>query len=91
MNETNDSPQHLDVSVGPDAEVLWTDPSLGENRRCLCHYQSGATDRASAEVNEMPIVRVPIAARILAHRRDEYPIGKRQVSNPERIKKAGHG
>ena len=27
----------------------------------------------------------------MAHRRDEDPIGKRQVPNRERIKQAGHG
>jgi hypothetical protein len=29
--------------------------------------------------------------RVLTHRRDEHPIGKRQVSNRERIKQASHG
>jgi hypothetical protein len=36
-------------------------------------------------MNEMPVVRESVAARILAHRRDEHPIGKRQISNRERI------
>ena len=43
------------------------------------------------EMNEMPVVSVSVVARILAHRRDEHPIGKRQISNRERIKQAGHG
>ena len=38
----------------------------------------------------MPVVRVAVAARILTHRRDEHPIGERQISNRERVKQASH-
>src|SRR4029077_17223836 len=91
MNETDDSAQHLDVPVGPDAEVLGTDASLGQNGRCLSHYQPGAADRAAGEMNEVTIVSVSVVARILTHRRDEHPIGKFYFSNRERIKQASHG
>ena len=40
MNETDDSTQHFDVLVGPNAEVLRTDAPLGENGRCLGQNQS---------------------------------------------------
>src|SRR4029077_16111456 len=91
MNEADDSSQHLDVPVCPDAEVLRTDASLGKNGRCLSKYQSGATGGATPEMNEMPVVSVSVVARVLTHRRDEYPIGKFYFSNRERIKQAGHG
>ena len=91
MNEADDSTQHFDVPVRPDAEVLRADSRLGKNGRCLSQHQSGATDGATAKMNEMPVVSVSIVARILTHRRDEHPIGKRQISNRERIKQAGHG
>ena len=91
MNETDDSAQHLDVLVVPDAEVLGTDATLGKNGGCLGQHQSGATHRATPEMNEMPVVSESVAARILTHRRDEHPIRKRQISNRERIKQAGHG
>jgi hypothetical protein len=58
--------------------------------RCLSQGQSCAADRMAAEMNEMPVVSVSVLARILAHRRDEHPIGKRQISNCERIKQARH-
>ncbi len=90
MNETDDSTQHFDVLVAPDAEVLRADSRLGKNGRCLSKYQSGATDGATAKMNEMPIVSVSFVARVLTHRRDEHPIGKRHISNHERIKQAGH-
>src|SRR5258708_37519239 len=91
MNEADDSTQHFDVPVRPDAEVLRADSRLGKNCRCLSKYQSGATDGATTKMNEMPIVGVSIAARVLTHRRDEHPIGKFYFSNRERIKQAGHG
>src|SRR5213594_2916942 len=91
MDKINDSTQHLDVLVVPDAEILRTDASLGKNGRCLSQDQSGATHRATPEMNEMPVVRESVVARILTHWRDEHPIGKLQISNRERIKQAGHG
>ena len=75
----------------PDAEVLRTDARLGKNGRCLRKDQSGATDRAAAKMNKMPIVSVSIVTRVLTHRRDEHPIGKFYFSNRERIKQASHG
>src|SRR5204862_6506734 len=77
MNETDDSPQHFDVPIVPDAKVLRTDPSLRQNRRRFRQDESRATDRPAAKLNEMPVVRVSILARILTHARDEHPIGKR--------------
>ena len=62
MNKTNDSAQHLYVLVGPDAEVLGTDAPLRENGRCFRQDQSGATYRTAAEMNEMPVVSVSVAA-----------------------------
>jgi len=78
------------VLVAPDAEILGTDAPLGKNGGCLSQDQSGSTYRATPEMNEMPVVRESVAARILTHRRDEHPIGKRQISNRERIKQARH-
>lgn len=91
MNKPDDLREHLDMPVIPDAKVLRTDPAFRQNRRRLRQDHSGATDRPAAEMNEMPVVRVPVFARILAHRRHEHPIGKRQISNRERIEQAGHG
>src|ERR1700726_1516265 len=90
MNETDDSSQHLDVPVCPDAEVLRTDASLGKNGRGLSQDQAGTSDGATAKMNEMPVVSVSIVARVLTHRRDERPIGEFYFSNRERIKQASH-
>ena len=90
MNETDDSTQHLDVPIVPDAEVLRTDPSLRQNGRRFSKYQSGAANRTTTKVNQMPVGSVSVLARILTHRRDEHPIGKIQISNRESIKQARH-
>jgi len=91
MNETDDSTQHLDMLVGPDAKVMRANASLRKNGRCLSQNQAGTTDGATSKMNEMPIVSVSALARVLTHRRDEDPIGKLQISNRERIKQASHG
>ena len=74
MNEAYDSSQHVDVPVGPDAEILRADASFGQNRGCLSQDQARTTDGATSKMNEMPVVRVFIVARILTHRRDGHAI-----------------
>src|SRR2546426_5942553 len=60
-----------------------------------CERTTCLLDQASitevSKMNEMPIVSVSVVARVLAHRRDEHPIGKLYFSNRERIKQASHG
>ena len=68
VNETNDTPQRLDMSIAPDAKVLRTDAALGQDRGRFGHHQSRAADRATAEMDEMPVVRQTVAARVLTHR-----------------------
>src|SRR5262245_60462417 len=42
-------------------------------------------------MNEMPVVREPVSARVLAHRRNEHTVGKRQITNGKAIEQVGHG
>jgi hypothetical protein len=90
MNEPDDSTEHLDVPIVPNTEILRTDPSLGKDGGCLGKYQSSAANRTAPEMNQMPVSGVSVLTRILAHRRDENPIGKIQISNREGIKQASH-
>jgi hypothetical protein len=85
MNESNDGAQRLGVIVTPNAEVLWADTAFRQDRGRLRHDQSRATDGATAEMNEMPVLRQPVSARVLAHRRDKDAIGKFDIANRERI------
>jgi hypothetical protein len=52
----------FDVLVVPDTEVLGTDAPLGKNGRCLGQDQSGTTNRAAAEMNEMSVVSESVVA-----------------------------
>src|SRR4051812_47657811 len=57
VNETNDTPQRLDMSVAPDTKILRADAALRQDRSRFGHHQSRAADRATAEMDEMPVVR----------------------------------
>jgi hypothetical protein len=90
MNGKDYSTQHLMCSSPQMPRSYGLMRASGRTASYLSHHQSGATDRPASEMNEMPVVCVAVLARILTHRRDEHPIGKRQISNGERIKQAGH-
>src|SRR6266576_393965 len=90
MDETDDPSQRLNVPVTPDTKVLRTDAALGKNGRCLSKHQSSAAHCLPAQMDEVPVIGVPIAAGVLAHRRDENAICKLEISNRERIKKVSH-
>ena len=90
MNESNDGAQGLGVIVTPNAEVLWADAAFRQDRGRLCHDQSRATDGATAEMHEMPVLRQPVSARVLTHRRDKDAVGELQIANRERIEQVSH-
>jgi len=90
VNETNDTTQRLDMSVAPDAKILRTDAALRQDRGRFGHHQSSATDRATAKMDEMPVVRQTVAARVLTHRRDKDSVSELQITNGERIEQVSH-
>ena len=53
-------------------------------------HQSRATDRAAAEMHEMPVVSQSVSARVLAHGRDKDAVGKFDIANRERIEQVRH-
>src|SRR5262249_15705005 len=90
MNEMNDALERLDVIVTPDAEVLRANAGLRQDRCRFCHYKSCAANSPTTEMYEVPVVRQPISARVLTHRRDKHAIGKFQIANRERIEQVSH-
>ena len=80
----------VDVIVAPDAEIFGADAAFGRDRRGFSEYQAGAADRACAKVDEVPIVREAVGARVLAHRRDENPVGERDAANRQRVEEVRH-
>ena len=49
-----------------------------------------ATDRTGAKMDEVPVVREPVRARVFAHGRNENAIAEGNVTNSKRLKKLGH-
>src|SRR5262245_56511316 len=72
VNEMNDALERLDVIVTPDAEVLRANAGLRQDRCRFCHYKSCAANSPTTEMHEVPVVRQPINARVLTHRRDKH-------------------
>ena len=68
FDERRDFAERIGVRLGPDAAVPRCDAAGGGDAARLDHHQSGATDGAAAEVNEVPVGRHPITAGVLAHR-----------------------
>ena len=89
VNETHDPRERIDVIVAPDTEVLRADPALRQNRGRFRQDERGTADGAATEVNEVPVARKPIAARVLAHRRHEDAIGKGHTTNGQGIERDG--
>jgi hypothetical protein len=90
VNETNDTLQRLDMSVAPNAKIMRADAALRQDRSRFGHYQSRAADRATAEMDEMPVVSQTVAARVLTHWRDKDAVGELQIANRERIEQVSH-
>ncbi len=55
-NKANYAGERLGVSIAPDAEIVRTDAAFGRDGCGLGEHQAGASDRATAEVNEVPVV-----------------------------------
>ena len=54
------------------------DPSLGRDADHLGHHQSGAAERARAEVDEVEVARGPVDGGVHVHRRHDHPVGQLQ-------------
>ena len=44
------------MGIGPDAEIARRDATLRADRRGFGDDEAGATDRAAAQMHEMPVV-----------------------------------
>src|SRR5882762_1652035 len=90
VNKPHDSSQWLNVIIPPDAQILRTNPALGNNGSRFGKDQGSSAHRAAAEVHEMPVARVSVRAGVLTHGRNEYAIRKCNIPNRERIKQVSH-
>ena len=78
--ERNDARHGVFVLVGIETKVRIGDASLGAH---VCRFEEGQTWSGQCVVTEIynvPIVRVAISRRVLAHRRDHDPVLERQAA-----------
>ena len=76
--------EHFNVPIAPDPEIIRTDAALGQNGGRLRENKSGPADRATAEMNQVPIVRVAVLAGILTPWRDHDSISEAQLAQLQR-------
>ena len=82
--------EHPDVIVFPDAEIVRADAPFGRYRGRFGENERSAAHRAAAEMNEVPVVGEAVNARVLAHRRDNDAVGKREALEGERVEEVRH-
>jgi hypothetical protein len=79
------------VGVAVETEVGVRDPSLGRDRGRLDDHQARARQRQVAQVDQVPVARRALARGVLAHRRDDDPVGERESADLQRLEELGHG
>jgi hypothetical protein len=72
------------MGIFPNSQVFWADPAFRGDGCRLSHYQRRAADGKSTKMNKMPVIGVPIHARILAHWRDANPVSQLNVAQLQR-------
>ena len=70
-----------DMVVAPDSEVAGRDAALSGDGGGFGNHQAGPADGAAAEMDEVPVVGVPVCGAVLAHRRDGDAIAKRNAAD----------
>ena len=83
--------ERLEMPFAPSAEILRRNSTLGCDCGRFREHQRGAADRSSGKVHEMPIVRIAVDRRILAHWRNAYAVGEVNVAHAKFAEQMRHG
>ena len=78
------------VRIGVQAEVLGRDPPLRRNRRGLQDHEARAREGEVAQVDHVPVRRLAVLGRVLAHGRDDDPIREAKIANQQRLEQTTH-
>lgn len=87
LNESRDALEHRDVFVFVDSMIAGANASACFYRSGFDDDKSSTTHGAAAEMDEVPIGRKSIVARVLAHRRNGDAVAIRDVADCERCEK----
>ncbi|MNG13258.1 hypothetical protein D3C84_969260 [compost metagenome] len=90
-DKARDALQRFDLFIVPQAEVLGGDAPVGGDRRGFGKHQAGAADRATAEVDKMPVIGQAIDAGVLAHWGYRDTVEKGQLTQGIGFKQQTHG
>jgi hypothetical protein len=90
VDEAHDPREPRDVAFVVDAEILRADAADRGHRGRLGEHERSAADRARAEVDEMPVARESIDARVLTHGADDKTMGERHRAYGERLEQSDH-
>jgi hypothetical protein len=71
--------------VLPETKVLRADPPARLDGRSLGHDQACTAHGPAAQMDEVPVTGETVFARILAHRRNEYPVPENNLTDLQRI------
>ena len=89
MDEARDARVWFDVRVAPDSRVAGTDAALRGYTGRFDENQVGAAHRATAQVDQMPVVWHSVDRRILAHGRNDNSIPQCDAADRERTQQIG--
>src|SRR4029077_12979229 len=90
-DEPDDARERVDVIIGPDPQILWADAAISRHGRRFGQYQRGSADCPASQMDNVPVRRKSVGARVLAHRGHEDAVRKRQTAQGEWIEEMGHG
>ena len=76
--------------VVPQAQAVWCDPAGRLDRRGLDAQHAGARERQVTEVDQVPGSGGAVLRRVLAHGRDNDPVGKRDAAQGDGREQRAH-
>ncbi len=79
-DEAGDPGDGLDLGVAPEAQVAVGPPTPGLDGGGLREDQSGAPQRKTPEVDQVPVVRDAVGRDVLAHGRDDDAVRGRDAA-----------
>ena len=76
MNKLRNAAKVGNVLVFPNAKIGRRDAAFRQNRRSLKRHQPGASLRAAAQVDKVPVIGKAVLAGVLAHGRNADAIAE---------------
>ncbi len=80
FHEADDGCQSFGLGVVPDTQIARRNATLGTYSAGFGHDQSGATHRAAAEVNHVPVTGYPVRGGVLTHGGDDNAVAQRYAA-----------